>query len=136
VKFAKIVFLLAGLYGLLSLTPLYFLYDYIGRQEPPPLTHPQFYYGFTGVALAFQFVFLFIAADPVRFRPFIVPSVIEKLVYMVPVAALYFQGRITVSEAATAIPDTILCLFFVAAWFKLPRNGQGVSWPPMNVRIP
>jgi hypothetical protein len=134
-RFARIVFLVAGLWGLLSLPPLYFLFDYIGRQEPPPISHPQFFYGFVGVALAFQFVFLTIATDPARFRPLMLPSVLEKFAYMVPVAMLYWKGRITASTAATAVPDSVLCLLFIAAWFKL-GEGRRMFWPPMNVRIP
>jgi len=137
VRFARIVFLLAGLYGLLSLLPLYFLFDYIGRQEPPPITHPQFYYGFAGVGLAFQFVFLVIASDPARFRPLMIPSVLEKLGYVIPMAALYFRGRITVSDAVSSVPDAVLCLLFIAAWFGVRvRNGRRIPWPPVNVRIP
>jgi hypothetical protein len=41
-KFAKIVFWIAAIWGILVLTPLYFLYDTIGRQDPPPITHPGF----------------------------------------------------------------------------------------------
>jgi len=137
VKFARIVFLLAGIYGLLSLAPLYFLFDYIGRQDPPPITHPHFYYGFVGVALAFQFVFLLIAIDPARFRPLILISVFEKLSYMIPCAALYLSGRIPGSDAATALPDTLLCALFIISWLKV-RVGekQRMPWPPVNVRIP
>jgi hypothetical protein len=29
-------------------TPLYFLFDAIGRQDPPAITHPQFFCGFAG----------------------------------------------------------------------------------------
>jgi hypothetical protein len=134
-RFVRIVFLVAGLYGLLSLPPLYFLFDYIGREEPPAISHPQFFYGFVGVSLAFQFVFLTIAADPARFRPLILPSVLEKLAYMLPLAMLYSKGRISASVAATAVPDTVLCLLFIAAWFKL-GEGRRMLWPPMNVRIP
>ena len=63
-KFAKIVFYAAGIWGILVLTPLYFLFDRIGRQDPPPITHPGFYYGFVGVALAWQIAFLIIAPTP------------------------------------------------------------------------
>jgi hypothetical protein len=42
-RFAKIVFLIAGIYGLLVLTPLYFLEGTIGRQTPPAITHPDFF---------------------------------------------------------------------------------------------
>jgi hypothetical protein len=53
-KFAKVTFLIAGIWGVLVLAPLYFLFDLIGRQDPPPITHPGFYYGFTSVGLAFS----------------------------------------------------------------------------------
>ncbi|HEV2421763.1 MAG TPA: hypothetical protein VGS59_08655 [Candidatus Acidoferrales bacterium] len=49
-KFAKIVFWIAG-WGVLILTPLYFMFDRIGRQAPPAIAHPQ-YYGFVGVAFS------------------------------------------------------------------------------------
>ena len=74
-KFARTVFWIAGIYGILSLPPLYFLFDYVGRTDPPPITHPQFYYGFAGVGIAFQLVFILIATNPARYRPMIIPSV-------------------------------------------------------------
>ena len=50
-KFARIVYSAAGVYGVLALAPLYFLFGLLGRVDPPPVTHPEFYYGFAGVAL-------------------------------------------------------------------------------------
>jgi len=44
--FARRVFTIAGIYGLLVVTPLYLLEDRIGRDQPPPITHPEFFYGF------------------------------------------------------------------------------------------
>jgi hypothetical protein len=117
-KFARLVFCIAALHGFLSLPPLYFLFDYVGRHDPPPITHPQFYYGFAGVGLAFQVVFLMIASDPARFRPMIVPSVLEKLSYAAAVGVLYLQSRMSVTQAVTAVPDSVLCVLFVIAFFK------------------
>jgi hypothetical protein len=77
-KFAKIVFWTAGIWGILVLTPLFFILDSISRNDPPPVTHPGFYYGFATVGLAFQFVFVVIARDPVRFRPMMIPSIFER----------------------------------------------------------
>src|SRR5579872_1088029 len=77
-KFAKVLFWIAGIWGVLILTPLYFMFDLIGRQDPPPITHPAFYYGFAGAGLAFQFVFFVIATDPLRYRAVMIPAVIEK----------------------------------------------------------
>jgi hypothetical protein len=45
-KSAKIVFRIAGIWGLLIFTALYFLFDVIGRNDPPPITLPGFFYGF------------------------------------------------------------------------------------------
>jgi hypothetical protein len=42
-RFAKIVFRVAGVWGILILTPLYFMFDRIGRDYPPPITHPEMY---------------------------------------------------------------------------------------------
>jgi hypothetical protein len=35
-KFAKIIFRVAGIWGLLTLTPLYFIFDLIGQKDPRP----------------------------------------------------------------------------------------------------
>src|SRR5258708_39363432 len=56
-KFARIAYGVAASYGFIALTPLYFLLGKIGRDAPPPVTHPEFYYGFVGVALLWQMVF-------------------------------------------------------------------------------
>src|SRR4051812_4613312 len=77
-KFARNVFLIAGVWGLIVLTPLYFTFDLVGRSYPPAITHADFYYGFTGVALVWQVAFLVIASDPARYRPMMVVAVLEK----------------------------------------------------------
>jgi hypothetical protein len=117
-KFAKIVFWGAGAFGVLALAPLYFMFDLVGRQDPPPITHPQFYYGFAGVGLAWQFAFFVIATDPVRFRPMMIPSLLEKVSYVGALLALYLQGRISPVQAATAVPDALLAVLFLAAFWK------------------
>ena len=45
-KFARWVFAIAGIYGVISVAPLYFMEQAIGKQDPPPITHPVFFYGF------------------------------------------------------------------------------------------
>jgi len=51
-KFARIVFRVAAIWGVLVITPLYFMFDLIGRNDPPAITHPAFFYGFVGAGLA------------------------------------------------------------------------------------
>ena len=119
-KFAKIVFWVAGIWGLLVLTPLYFMFDLIGRNDPPPITHPGFFYGFVGAALSWQVAFLFIATDPVRNRPLMIPSVLEKVTYVAAVATLVLQGRMHQSDLVFAGTDLLLGVLFVVAFFKTP----------------
>ncbi|HTP69212.1 MAG TPA: hypothetical protein VMJ35_09950 [Dongiaceae bacterium] len=115
-KFAKVVYWVAGIWGLLIITPLYFLFDVIGRQDPPGITHPGFYYGFVGVALAWQIAFVVIARDPMRFRPMMIPSMVEKFTYGPMIAVLVMQGRTNPRDLVFAATDTVLGILFVMAW--------------------
>lgn len=117
-RFAKIVFWCAGVWGVVILTPLYFMYDRIGRQDPPPLTHPDFYYGFVGVALAWQVAFMVIATDPARFRLLMIPAVLEKLSYSVALLVLYLQGRLNPAQLVFGATDLLLGMLFLAAFLK------------------
>jgi hypothetical protein len=117
-RFARIVFYVAFFWGILVLTPLYFMFDTIGRQDPPPITHPGFYYGFVSVGLAFQFVFLVIARDPVRFRPMMLPSVVEKFGYFASFAVLYLGHRLHASDLGFATVDLVFGILFVLAFMK------------------
>jgi hypothetical protein len=117
-RFAKCVFLIAGIWGLVIVTPLYFLYDTVGRQYPPPVTHPDFYYGFASVTLAWQVAFLLIATDPIRFRPMIIAAILEKFGYLMTLGTLYLQGRVQFGQFAVVSPDAILGILFIAAFVK------------------
>lgn len=119
-RFARIVFRIAGIWGLLIVTPLYFMYDTIGQQYPPPVTHPDFYYGFIGVTLVWQIAFLIISTDPVRYRPLMIAAVLEKFSYMVTMTTLLGLGRIEFGQFAVVSPDAILCVLFLVSFFKTP----------------
>ena len=119
-KFAKVVFWIPAIWGVLVITPLYFMFDVIGRNDPPPITHPGFFYGFVGAALAWQVAFFFIARDPSRHRPLMIPSVFEKLSYGVPVFVLVGQGRMHASDMVFGGIDLLLGILFVIAFLKTP----------------
>jgi hypothetical protein len=117
-KFAKIVFWCAGIWGILVLTPLYFMFDLIGRQDPPPITHPAFYYGFVGVGLTWQIAFLIIAANPVRFRPLMIAGIVEKFSYGSALTVLYLQRRLHLSDLTFGAVDLLFGVLFVLAFFR------------------
>jgi hypothetical protein len=115
-RFAKIVFLIAGIYGLLILAPIYFMESAIGRQTPPPITHPEYFYGFLGAGLAWQIVFLVVSRDPVRYRALILPSVLEKVSYGIALVVLYSQHRLPLSVLAVGSVDWIFAFLFLGAY--------------------
>jgi hypothetical protein len=117
-RFARAVFLIAGIWGLAVLTPLYWLRDITGRAYAVPTDSPQFFYGFFAVALTWQLAFLAIAWNPMRFRPFMLLSVVEKLSYVITLAVLYQQARISTDDAMAVLPDLLLGVLFLAAFIK------------------
>jgi hypothetical protein len=117
-KFAKIVFRVAAIWGVLIITPLYFMFALISRNDPPPITHPGFFYGFVGLALAWQIAFFFIASDTVRYRPLMIPSMFEKFSFGAAVTILVLQARMHRSDLLFAGTDLLLGILFVVAYFK------------------
>ena len=125
-RFAKIVFLVAGIEGLLILSPMYFLEDKIGRDTPPAITHPENFYGFIGVALAWQVLFLVLSTDPVRYRPMILPAILEKVAWGTALIVLFWQGRLAPSTLAIGSVDWIFAFLFIASYFTTKSNHAAV----------
>ena len=118
-RFARRVYLFAGIYGLIVMLPQYFMEERIGRDTPPPITHPEHFYGFIGVVVAWQVAFLVIARDPARFRALMPVTVLEKLVFAVPVFILYAQGRVAASVVPFAAIDLVLGALFFLSYRRL-----------------
>jgi hypothetical protein len=121
-RFASWVFGIAGAYGVISVAPLYFMEQTIGRQDPPPITHPMFFYGFVGVTLAWQLLFFAIASQPVRLRPVIPFAVLEKLSFGIGAMVLYRQGRLDHGDLYFGGIDLALAVLFILCWLRLPRE--------------
>jgi hypothetical protein len=112
------VFLVAGVWGIAVVTPLSLLFDEVGARYPPPITHPDLYYGFVTVTLALQAAFLVISRDPVRFRALMIPAIFEKLSYGLTLVLFHAKGRLEAGQAAVAWPDLIFGVLFIAAYTK------------------
>lgn len=117
-KFASRVFLIAGVYGLIVLLPMYLLEEKTGRDFPPPITHPEYYYGFIGVAVAWQVLFLILSRNPIRYRPMMIPAILEKAVFAIPAVILYLQQRISTFTLGAGLVDALLGVLFVVAYLK------------------
>ncbi len=111
-------------YGLIALVPQYFLETKTGVDFPPPITHPEFFYGFIGVAIAWQLTFLQIAKDPVRLRPIMLGGVFEKAAFGVAALVLFAQGRAPSLIASSGALDLIFAGAFYWAYVKTPQSAS------------
>jgi hypothetical protein len=118
--FARRVFLVAGWYGIAVLAPQYF----VELGLPALIDRPEQFYGFIGVALAWQFVFLIVASDVMRYRPLMLASVLEKLSFGAAVAILYLWGRVSSGVLVAGALDLILGALFVAAFMATRESGR------------
>ncbi|MDM7921844.1 MAG: hypothetical protein QUS14_06050 [Pyrinomonadaceae bacterium] len=121
-RFARYTFAIAGVYGILVLLPQYFLIEKVGVDSPPAVTHPEYYYGFIGLALTFQLVFLLIARDPMRYRSLMLVSIIEKLSFGLPTVYLYLNGRAPLSITGGAVIDLVLAVLFLIGFLKTTND--------------
>ncbi len=119
--FARRVFLIAGVYGLIVLLPQYLLEQHIGRDFPPAITHPEYFYGFVGIAIAWQIVFLFIARDPARYKPIMIPAIIEKASFGITVATLFGFGRVSLTMLVAGAVDLLFGTLFLVAYCRVTR---------------
>lgn len=121
-RFPRHLFRAAFIYGLIALVPLYFLEGKYGSDHPPAVTHPEFYYGFIGVALAWQFAFLIVSLDPPRYRLLILPGILEKLGFGVAAIVLHLQDRAPALMFGSGIADLVWAALFAVAFVRLGKS--------------
>lgn len=95
--------------------------EQIGR-DSPPITHPEHFYGFIGVALAWQFAFVLISREPIRFRPLMPAAVAEKFLFGASTFALLAASRVPVLVAVFAAIDVFLGVLFLLSYFRLRKS--------------
>lgn len=121
-RFARWVFLLAGAIGVLMIVPTFFLETKTGADYPPPINHPEYYYGFFGVTLAWQLLFLVIGFDPVRYRMAMLPALVEKGSFVIAISTLYALGRVPGVWLVFASMDATWLVLFVIAFILTPKE--------------
>ena len=123
--FARRVLLVAGLYGIVALAPQYF----VELGLPTLIERPEHFYGFIGVALAWQVIFLIAASDVMRYRPLMLAGVLEKLSFGAAVAILYSVERVSIGVLLAGTVDLVLGALFVAAFIATRPSGRAVLLP-------
>ena len=109
--FARVVFAIAGLFGLGQMIPLY-------QQAGSPT-----YYALLGTVGAWQILFLLIAWKPAELRPAMIPAVLEKVFWCVTLGVLYYRGSVTATQlASNGLPHGLLGVLFAVAYFRTSRR--------------
>jgi len=116
-RFAKVVYYIAGIYGTPAILMGYFSEPWVARNHPPAVTHPEYLYGFMGVTLAWQIAFLIIAGEPLRYCGMMIPSMIEKSGYAAAVLVLYNLHRLDRTLYLLGSLDWVFLFAFIAAYF-------------------
>jgi hypothetical protein len=118
-RFARIIYWIAAIYGIVVLLPGLFTEAQFNIASPPAINHPEFYYGFFASALVWQFAFILIARDPERYRALMLVTIAEKAAFFVPSMILWQQGRLAVSGPLYgAVIDGVLMVLFALAWWR------------------
>jgi hypothetical protein len=106
-------------YGFVVIVPLFFAERLVGRLDPPGITHPAYFYGFVGGALAWQVVYLLVAMAPLRLRPFMPLSALAKLGLVATVALLLAAGRTSWLFAVPVLGDLVFGVLFLVAYWRV-----------------
>jgi hypothetical protein len=120
-KFAKWVYRIAGIYGLVVLAPLLFLERAVSQTSPPAITHPEYYYGFAIIGVAWQVAFLVMSNDPGRFRTLMPVTWLEKSWGLIAVV-LYLENRISSQVLALGLIDLLLGALFIGAYVTTTQS--------------
>lgn len=124
-KFARWLFVVAAIYGVIALVPMYFQEGMVAQSAPPAMSHPEYYYGFIGVALAWQVLFIQLARDPLRYRAFMLPAILEKAAFGIAMIALYAQHRLAALMLLAGCIDLLFAALFTLAYWRT-RDKVGV----------
>jgi hypothetical protein len=63
-------------------------------------------------------LFLLLSTNPVRYRLMMIPSMFEKVVFVIPVVILYYQNRVSPVIVGVSLVDLLFGVLFLIAYIK------------------
>jgi hypothetical protein len=123
INVARWIFLLAAIYGIPVLGVWFFHTPaMVGRASSQ---QPEIYYGFAGLGVAWQIVFLLIASDPLRYRPLMLISAsCEKFFFAGMLVVLLIRHIAQRHWIPPAVIDGSLGIAFLYAYFITGKPQQ------------
>jgi hypothetical protein len=111
------IFRISGVYGILILVPQLFRESaFAGGTQ---LTHPEFFYGFFLVSLAFQVLFLIISTDPLKYRDAMLACFLEKGGHFISCLLLFLQKRVSAEMMIASSPDALMLCLFIYSYITI-----------------
>ena len=123
-KFARWTFGLAAAWGFLILGAFYFNEANPALVPAPFPNHPDYYFGFLGVGLAWQAAFVIVALDPVKYRLFMLPALFEKFSYVLTLSVLFLVHQLSGQMLGAAVLDGTFGLLFLVSFLKTRLAGK------------
>jgi len=118
-RLAKWIFLIAGIFGLLSTIPLVF------TEKVLEVKQPEFYYGFVVLNICWQVLYFLLSSNAVRYRPVMIPAFLAKGSGTIALTWLYLLGRVSTQWVAIGALDGIFAVLFLVAFWTTrnePKN--------------
>jgi len=122
-KIVRWTFTLAAIYGIPIFAAWFFhTPKMVGRASSQ---QPEIYYGFAGLGLAWQAVFLLIAGDPRRYRPLMLIAAIgEKFLFAGILVVLLLQHLARAHWIPPAVIEFAFGIAFLIAYFMTGKTGR------------
>ena len=114
-KLAKWIFLIAGIFGLVTTIPLVFAEKMMSVQQP------EFYYGFVFLDICLQVVYIIISTSPIRFRLMMIPAFLAKASGTIALTWLCLIGQVSLQWIAIGAVDGVFAILFLIGFFSTPK---------------
>ena len=114
-KLSKLIFLIAGTFGLFTTIPLVF------AEKMMSVKQPEFYYGFVFLDICLQVVYIIISTSPGRFRPMMIPAILAKASAAIVLTWLYLIDQVSLQWIAIGAIDGVFAILFLMAFFSTSK---------------
>ena len=126
-NFAKRVFQIAGVYGLIVVALGYGVYLYEGNEFLLNNPRAEYVHGFFLVTFAWQVAFLIIATDPARYRMLMLAAMLEKFPFTLAMIVLFLRGNVGETAFVFGLIDGVLGVLFLVAYMLTERSASEES---------
>jgi hypothetical protein len=125
--FARLAYLVAGLWGIIVIPLGYVSYLTGTDQTLVTIARPEIVHGFFLLALPWQLLFILISRDPARYNPVMPFTVLEKLPFAAVTLSMFARGQVTPVMGFFGAMDGLFGVMFCVAYWLTRRANSAES---------